>query len=145
MQQMRPDDDGTRGDNGNRSAAAGVHHVGVSAKEVAAHTSAITRLELELAVLELKRKAAAIGIGIGLAALAALLVLFMLAFALAAAAAGIATALPLWAALLIVAGGLALVVGGLGLAALASHRRATPPVPEQALREARLTSAAIRY
>jgi uncharacterized membrane protein YqjE len=118
--------------------------LGASAKGVAEHASTLVRLELELAALELKRKVSALGIGIGLAAGAALFLVFGLAFALATIAAGIATALPWWASLLIVTAGLFLAVAILGLLAMASIKKGTPPVPEQAITEAKLTTEALK-
>jgi membrane protein len=120
------------------------HHVGASAREVAEHASALTRLELELAVLELKRKAAALGIGAGMTVGAVVLGVFAIAFLLAAAAAGLADVLPWWASLLIVAGGLLLVAGILGVIGIGALRRGVPPVPERAIEEAKLTSEAIK-
>jgi hypothetical protein len=119
---------------------------GVSAKvqEVVEHGRALARLELELATFELRRKAAALGVGAALLGVAALCGLFALGFALAAVAAALSEALPTWLALLVVGGALLLagviaaVVGGSLL------RRATPPVPEQALEEAMLTGDALR-
>ncbi len=120
------------------------HGVGATAKAVAEHASAITRLELELATLELKGKAASLGLGAALAGGAAVVALYAVGFAFATAAVAIALALPLWAALLIVTGMLVLLTVGLALGARASIRRATPPMPDGAIREARLTQAAIR-
>jgi hypothetical protein len=118
--------------------------VGATAKEVAEHASAITRLELELALLEVKRKVVALGIGAGLAAGAALFGLLGLAFVFATIAAAIGTAVSRWLALLIVTGMLFLLAAGLGLAALGRFRSGSPPVPEKAIREAKLTTDAIR-
>ena len=118
--------------------------LGTSAKGVAEHASTLVRLELELAALELKRKVSALGIGIGLAAGAAVFLVFGLAFALATIAAGIATALPWWASLLIVTAGILLVVAILGLLAMRSIKKGTPPVPEQAITEAKRTTEALK-
>ena len=118
--------------------------LGVAAKQVAEHASALARLEIELAKLELGRKVAALGVGIGLGLGAAIFALFMLGFLLAAAAAALATAVSTWLALLIVAGGLRLLTGLLGMLALASVKKGTPPVPEQAIREAKLTQTALK-
>ena len=118
--------------------------VGTVAKQVSEHASALVRLEFELAALELKRKVAALGIGIGLALGAALFLLFALGFGFAAAAAALATATSTWLALLIVTGalfGLALI---LGVFALGAVKRGTPPVPEEAIREAKLTTSALK-
>jgi hypothetical protein len=130
--------------NGNGTATAPQHHVGATAKEVAEHASALTRLEIELAALELKRKAMALALGVGMTAGAALLALFGLGFLFAASAAAIAIELPVWAALLIVGGGLLVTTAVLGLVGLAAIRRGVPPVPERAIAEAKLTTTAIK-
>jgi hypothetical protein len=118
--------------------------LGEATKRVSEHASALVRLELELAALELKRKVAALAVGIALGIGAGILLLFALGFGLAAAAAGIATAVSTWLALLIVTGGIVLLAGLLGVLALGRLRKGTPPVPEQAIEEARLTTAALR-
>ncbi len=118
--------------------------LGGAAKLVADHARSLVKLELALAATELKKKVAALGIGIGLLVGAAVFGLFALAFALAAAAAAIATALSVWLALLIVTGGLLLLAGLLGVFGLGAVRKGTPPVPEQALEEARLTTEALK-
>ena len=118
--------------------------VGTAVKDVADHAKRVINLELELAKLELTRKISSLGLGIGLAVGAALFGLYGFGFAWAAAAAGFATFLPTWAALLIVMGILLLVAGILGILALGRIKRGTPPVPEQAIREAKLTTEAIK-
>ena len=118
--------------------------LGAAAKQVAEHASALVRLELELAALELKKKLAALGVGVGLGVGAAVMALFMLGFGLATVAAALATFLATWLALLIVTVFLLLVAGLLGFLALRSVRRGTPPVPQQAIREAKLTTEAIK-
>ena len=118
--------------------------VGPAAKQVAEHASAIAKLELELAGLEVKRKVASLGVGIGLAIAAAVFAFFALGFGLAAGAAGLATFLSTWLALLIVFAALLLFTLVLGLIALGRIKRGTPPVPEQAIEEARLTTTAVK-
>src|SRR6266568_912438 len=115
-----------------------------AAKEVADHAKSLVRLELELAALELKRKVAALGLGVALLVAAAVFGLFGLGFALATVAAAFATFLPRWLALLIVAGGLLVLAGLFVAVALAAIKKGTPPVPEQAIHEAKLTSAALK-
>jgi hypothetical protein len=115
-----------------------------AADRVAEHARRVVQLELELATLELKKKAAALGVGIGLLVTGAVLGLFALAFALAAAAAGLATFLATWLALLIVGGCLLLIAGALAAIGVARVRKATPPVPELALQEAKLTREALK-
>ncbi len=118
--------------------------LGTAAKQVAERAGAIARLELELAQLELKQKVASLGAGIALAVVAGLFALFALGFGLAAAAAGFATFLPTWLALLIVFGIVLLLAIVLGLLALRRIKRGTPPVPEQAIAEAKQTSATLK-
>jgi hypothetical protein len=118
--------------------------VGPAAKEVAEHASTLARLEFELAALELKRKVAALGVGIGLVASAGVFLLFALGFGLAAGAAALALVVSTWVALLIVFGALVLFSLLLVLIGLSAIKKGTPPVPEQALEEARLTTQALR-
>jgi hypothetical protein len=118
--------------------------VGPAAKEVAEHASTLARLELELAALEVKRKVAALGVGIGLVASAGVFLLFALGFGLAAGAAALALVVSTWVALLIVFGALVLFSLLLVLIGRRAIKKGTPPVPEQALEEARLTTQALR-
>jgi hypothetical protein len=118
--------------------------VGGAAKHVAEHATSLAKLEVELAVLELKKKVISLGLGIGLGLGAAIFMLFMLGFGLAAVAAALAIVLPTWLALLIVAGGLLLLSGMLGMLALGAIKKGTPPVPEQAIMEAKMTSTALK-
>jgi uncharacterized membrane protein YqjE len=118
--------------------------VGGAAKQVAEHASSIARLELELAALELKQKLASLGIGIGLGIGAALFALFMLGFLFTTIAAAFATFLSTWLALLVVTAILLALAATLGLLALGRIKKGTPPVPEQAIREAKLTGEALK-
>jgi hypothetical protein len=119
--------------------------VGGAAKSVAEHASAIARLEIELAALELKKKVTALGLGIGLGIGAALFALFGLAFVFATIAAALATFLSTWLALLIVTAGLFVLAALLGVLARGRIKKGAPPVPEQAIREARLTTQALKH
>ena len=118
--------------------------VGVAAKHVAEHASSLARLELELAGLELKRKVAALGIGIAFGLGALLFVLFGLGFGFATAAAALATTMRTWLALLLVTGGLLVLAVLLGILALSSIKKGTPPVPQQAIQEAKRTTEALK-
>ena len=128
----------TRGDNGAQTG------VGTAAKQVAEHASTLARLELELAGLELKRKAGSFGLGLGLGVGAAVVAVYAVGFVFATIAAALMIVLDAWLALLIVTLGLLAVTAGLGLLAVNRIKRATPPVPEQAIREAKLTTEALR-
>lgn len=115
-----------------------------AAKSIAERASAIVRLEIELAALELKKKATAVAVGIGLGVGAAILLLLGLWFVFATIAAALATFLALWLALLIVTLGLFVLAGLLGVLALRNIKKGTPPVPEQAIHEAKLTAEAVK-
>ena len=118
--------------------------VGTAVKDVADHAKRVVSLELELAKLELTRKVTSLGIGIGLGVGAAVFGLFALGFAFAAVAAALATFLSTWLALLIVTVGLFALAGILGVLALGRIKKGTPPMPEQAIREAKLTTEALK-
>jgi Putative Actinobacterial Holin-X, holin superfamily III len=118
--------------------------VATAVKDVADHAKRVVSLELELAKLELTRKVASLGIGIGLGIAAAVCALYAVGFGLAAGAAGLATAVPTWLALLIVMAVLLLLTGILGLLAVSRIKKGTPPVPEQAIEEAKLTTEALK-
>lgn len=118
--------------------------LGAAAKGVAEHASAIARLEIELASLEIKKKIAALGLGIGLLAGALLVVVYGIGFLFATITAGLATFLPVWLSLLIVTLFLFAVAGVLAFVGIKKVQRGTPPVPEQAIDEAKLTTQALK-
>jgi hypothetical protein len=118
--------------------------LGSAAKNVAEHASAIARLEVELASLEIKKKIAALGIGIGLLVGAAAVGFYALGFIFATISAGLATFLPVWLSLLIVTLFLLAVTGLLAWLGIRSVNRGTPPVPQQAIDEAKLTTQALK-
>ena len=118
--------------------------VGAAAKQVAEHASTLAKLEFELAGLELKQKASVFGTGVGLGVGAAVATLYAVGFLFATVAAALAIVLDTWLALLIVTVGLLAIAAVLGLLARSLIKRATPPVPELAIREAKLTSEALK-
>jgi len=121
--------------------------VGTAAKQVAElaeHASALVRLELELAAARVKRKVSSLAIGATRGLAAAVLLLFALGFGLATVAAAIATATSTWLALLIVTGLVVLLALVLGGVAMTMIKRGSPPVPKQALHEAKLTTEALK-
>jgi hypothetical protein len=113
-------------------------------QEVAEHVRTLARLEGELATIELRRKAASFGAGTALLLGAMLLGVFTLGFALATIAAALATFLPVWLSLLLVSLGLAAAAIAAAAGGRALLRRSGPPVPEQAMAEARATGEALR-
>ncbi len=126
----------TPANGGDRWLQAAVH-------EVAERARALTRLEVELASLELRRKTAAVGAGAALIAAGGVLALFATGFLLATAAAALAIVLPTWLALLVVGGTLVALAAVLIAIGSSRLRRGVPPIPEQALEEAKLTGAAL--
>jgi hypothetical protein len=118
--------------------------LGQAAKQVAEHASTLARLELELAAVELKSKVAALGKGAVFGAGALFFILYGIGFGFATVAAALATFLPTWLALLLVTIFLLLGAGLLGALAVRSFRRGTPPVPEQAIEEAKMTTTALK-
>lgn len=118
--------------------------LGTAAKLVAEKASSIARLELELASMELKNKLASLGIGIGLLVGALLVLVYGLGFGFATIAAALATFLPVWLSLLIVTGFLLLLTAVLAIVGLKKVQRGTPPVPKQAIDEAKLTTQALK-
>ncbi len=127
-----------------RAAETEQPRVGAAAKQVAEHASALAKLELELAGLELKQKAGSLGAGVGLGVGAALFALYGLGFLFATAAVALAIVLDAWLAVLIVTVSLFALAALLGLLAKSKIKRATPPLPEQAIREAKLTTEALK-
>jgi uncharacterized membrane protein YqjE len=117
--------------------------VGSVVQQVADHARSLVRLEVELASLELRQKAAALGGGFALIVSAVVLTLFAVGFLLATIAAVIAIFLPLWTATLVVGVMLLLLAAGLAFAARSLLQRASPPIPEQALLEARRAREAL--
>jgi hypothetical protein len=118
--------------------------LGGAVKVVADKASSIVRLELALAAAELKKKFLALGVGIALLVGAALFGVFALAFGLATIAAALATVFSTWLALLIVTGSLFVLVGALAVLGISRISKGTPPVPEQAIAEAKLTTEALK-
>lgn len=115
-----------------------------AARRVSEHAKSIVQLELRLAAAEVKRKVVALAAGIGLALGAAVFGLLAVVFAVAAAAAALATVMAVWAALLVMFGALFVLAGVLGAVGVTFLRKGAPPVPEQAIEEARLTTEALR-
>jgi len=107
------------------------HSVGTLVKQGTEQLSQLVRQELKLAQAELTQKGKRAGVGGGLFGAAGLLAFFGIAAGIAAAIAAIP--LSVWAAALIVAGGLLLLAGILGLIGKYEVKRAVPPVPGEAV------------
>ncbi len=85
-------------------------------RAIAEHAARLAKLELELKTVELRAKATRFGVAAGLGLLAILLAPLLVMFLLAAVAAALASLVPVWAAILIVAGILLSVVAALAAA-----------------------------
>ncbi len=126
----------TRSSNGRGLAEA--------ARHVTEHATAIARLEMRLAVQEVKRKAARMTGALVLLAGAGAFAWIGLLCGVGGGVAAITLVLPVWASLLIVMGGLFLLAGPLAMIGLVLLKRGAPPIPEQAIEEARLTTEALK-
>jgi MFS family permease len=100
-------------------------------KQMTEQVSRLIRDELKLAEIEMTRKGARAGRGIGIFGGSGVIALYTVGCLLAAAIAGIATAVPVWLAALIV-GVVLLGVAGIGaLAGRSQLKKATPAMPEE--------------
>lgn len=115
-----------------------------AARQVTEHAGAIARLEVQLALAEVKRKATRLAGSIVLLAGAGIFGGIAFLLAIAAGVAAVTIVLPVWASLLVVMGFLLLLAGPLGLVGLILLKRGAPPIPEQAIEEARLTTEALK-
>jgi hypothetical protein len=119
--------------------------IGGAVREISEHAASLAKLEIQLAKIELARKASKLAVAGGFGIGAAILLLFGLGFALGAAVVGLDLVLPLWLSFLVVAAAVAVVSAAFGLLAYAAARRAVPPVPEQAIDEAKETTRVLRH
>ena len=101
------------------------------ARRLSLQTTELVRHEVELAKAELREKGKRAGAGAGMFGGAGALGLYALGALTAAVIAGIAEALPVWAAALIVAAVYGAGAGILALRGKSKVQQATPPVPEQ--------------
>jgi MFS family permease len=113
-------------------------------RRLSAQLSELFRRELELARTELTAKGKRAGAGAGLAGAGGVVALFGVGTLVAAAVAGLATVVPVWLSALIIGVVLLLVAGVLALVGRGRLRRATPPVPEQAVQGLQNDVSAVR-
>ncbi|GGS32900.1 MULTISPECIES: phage holin family protein [Actinokineospora] len=106
--------------------------------------SRLVRDELALAKAELRQKGKRLGAGAALGGAAGVLAWFGLGALLVAAGAALALVLPVWAAALIVGAVLLLAAGVLAAVGVGDVKKATPPVPEQAIASTRRDINAIK-
>jgi uncharacterized membrane protein YqjE len=114
------------------------------ARRVQARVKSLAQLKIELAKLEGKKKATALGIALGLGILAAVLVLYAVGFLFATIAVAIDEALPLWLSMLIVTLLLLALAAVAGFVAVRFAKKASPPIPTQAIDETKRTVETLR-
>jgi Flp pilus assembly protein TadB len=99
-------------------------------KVMSDQVSTLVRDELKLAQLEMTRKGKQAGIGAGMIGSGGVIALYGLGCLIACAIIAIATVLAPWLSALIIGAALLVVAGIVALTGQARLRRATPPVPE---------------
>lgn len=102
-------------------------------RDLSTELTGLIHQEMDLAKAELSQKAKRLGIGAGFLGSAGLIAVLALAALVAAAIAAVQLALPLWAAALIVGVAMLVLAGILAFSGKSEVKRATPPIPEQAL------------
>jgi hypothetical protein len=98
--------------------------------QLSAQVSRLVRDEMRLAQKEFQDSAKHAGLGVGLLSAAGLLAFFGMASLIAAAIAGVALALPVWAAALIVGAAVLSVSGIVALLSRKQAREVTPAAPQ---------------
>ncbi len=112
--------------------------------DLSTQTSSLVRNELWLARAEMQAKGKRFGLGAGMAGAAGVIALFATGVLIAAAVLALALVLPAWAAALVVGVALLLFAGGLALLGRGQVRRGSPPVPREAIESVRSDIAAVR-
>lgn len=118
--------------------------LGVIVHRLSEQLPELVRSELRLAQAELTEKGKAAGLGVGLFSAAGLLGLFAFGTLIAAAVLALDTALPAWAAALIVAAALLVAAGIAALVGKKEVGGATPAAPERALAGVKQDVAALK-
>jgi Putative Actinobacterial Holin-X, holin superfamily III len=101
--------------------------------ELGRQASRLVKDEIWLAKQEMAQKAKQAGVGAGLLGAAAVIIVYAVGVFILAAIAGLGTALPIWAAALIIGGALVVLAALFGLLGRNRLRRATPPMPTEAV------------
>ncbi|MFG2193602.1 phage holin family protein [Streptomyces sp. NPDC048639] len=123
----------TQGNGHRTSPSQDGKSVGVLVKQASEQLSDLVRSELRLAQAEMAAKGKRAGLGGGFFGGAGLMALLALQALVAGGIAAIALKLPVWAAALIMAGGLLLLAAGLALLGRMETRKVTPLKPEEAI------------
>jgi Flp pilus assembly protein TadB len=103
-------------------------------KQMSEQVSTLVRDELKLAQLEMTRKGKQAGIGVGMFGGSGIIALYGLACLIACAVIGISRVLAPWLSALVVGVALLAVAGIAALVGKSRLQKATPPVPQEAVR-----------
>ena len=106
-------------------------------RQLTVDVSTLVRSEIALAKAEMQERAQVLARGLGLFAFAALLAVIVVACLVAAMIAALSLVVPVWAAALIVALGLALIAAGLVLLGRRALRAGAPPLPVETVEHAK--------
>jgi len=126
------------------SADIGQASVGELTARLSEQISHLVRDELALAELEMKQKAKRLGLGVGMFGASGMLALFGALCAVAAAVLGVANVVSAWLAALLVGAGLFILAGMLALAGRIGVKKATPPLPTDAVQSTKKDVALVR-
>lgn len=120
-----------------RSAQPGQLTTADLVKQASEQLTRLVRDEIRLARVELREKGRHAGAGIGLFSAAGMVTMYAIAALLAAGILGLSAAVPAWLAALLVGAALLLLAGVMALIGRAQLRQATPPYPEEAVQGVR--------
>jgi uncharacterized membrane protein YqjE len=113
-------------------------------KLVAEQVSVLVRDELKLAQLEMTRKGKEAGTGIGMLGSGGLIALYGVACLIACAIIAVSHAVTAWLAALIIGAALLVLAGIVAAAGRAHMKRATPPMPREAVESIKTDVDAIK-
>ncbi len=125
-------------------AAAAEHTTGELVKQVTEQVSVLVRDELKLAQLEMTGKAKQAGMGMGMMGGGGLVALYGVACLIACVIIAISHSLQAWLSALIVGAALLIVAGILAALGRGHMKKATPPMPTQAVDSVKTDVAEIR-
>jgi MFS family permease len=118
--------------------------VGQLASQLSEQVTRLVRDELSLAQLEAKQSAKKIGLGVGMFGAGGVFGFFAVGVLVAAAVLGLATTMSGWLAALIVAAALLVIAGIVALTGKKSLAAGTPAMPTEAIESTKADVAAVR-
>lgn len=131
-------------DDGLPGGSEGTQSIGTLVGQLSEQAGRLVRAEIASAKAEMAEKAKNAGIGIGLCCMAGLLALYGLGFLLHSTMSGLANAVPLWLAALIVGLALVAVAGAATLIGVKLLKKTGSPAPEITVKSLRDDVAALK-